>query len=374
MALNILDFTTIVQNQVAAIQGRAAGLVDLTIGSLLRAIVEANAGVVQWLQQLVVQLLVTVRASTATGSDLDSWMADYGFTRLAAVAATGDVTFARYTATNQAVIPVGTTVTTSDGTQQYLVVANTANSAYSATLAGYILAAGVSSITVPVQAVTAGSAGNATAGTISVISGGIQYVDTVSNAYAFTTGSDAETDAAFRSRFILWVASLSKSTKSAIGYAISSLQSGVNYSLTENTDINGNSQPGYFYAVVDDGSGDPTETFLATVASAVEAVRPFSVTYGVFGPVKLAANVSMALTVSSGIDRSVAVQLVQTALNTYLSELTLGETLPYTQLAAIAYGASDYITNVSSIKLNNDVLDLTPTPRQVIRPGTITVS
>lgn len=43
VSLNIKDFTTLVRDQVTAIQGRAAGLVDFTIGSLLRAITESNA-------------------------------------------------------------------------------------------------------------------------------------------------------------------------------------------------------------------------------------------------------------------------------------------------------------------------------------------
>ena len=95
MALNILDFATIVRNQVTAMQGRAAGLVDLTIGSLLRSVFEANAGVVQWIQQLIVNLLVTTRAATCSGSDLDSWMADYSYYRLSASQSVGIVTSSR---------------------------------------------------------------------------------------------------------------------------------------------------------------------------------------------------------------------------------------------------------------------------------------
>ncbi|MGC8165434.1 baseplate J/gp47 family protein, partial [Salmonella enterica] len=63
---------------------------------------------------------------------------------------------------------------------------------------------------------------------------------------------------------------------------------------------NGISQPGYFYAVVDDGSGNPSSTFLASVGTAVEATRPLSVTYGIFGPVQQTANVSMTITTATG--------------------------------------------------------------------------
>src|SRR5574340_1688790 len=101
------DFSTIVRTIVTAIQGGARTLVDLTVGSILRAVVEANAAVMLWLQGLILQLLATTRAATSSGADLDSWVADYGLTRLPAVAATGEGSFARYTATVRSGIPIG---------------------------------------------------------------------------------------------------------------------------------------------------------------------------------------------------------------------------------------------------------------------------
>lgn len=154
------------------------------------------------IQSLIVTLLTTIRAATCSGDALDTWFADFGFMREGATYSTGPVTFSRFTATYPAVIPVGSTVTTTDGTQSFLVLADTT---YSASLGGYVVAAGVASVTVTVQAVTAGSAGNVSAGSISVISGGIQYIDTVTNTNAFTNGSDAETDDNARARFRLWI-------------------------------------------------------------------------------------------------------------------------------------------------------------------------
>ncbi|WP_392336324.1 baseplate J/gp47 family protein [Pantoea stewartii] len=132
MNLNIKSFTTLVTDQVTAIQAKSALLVDLTIGSLLRAIVESNSGVILWLQQLIVNLLVITRAATCSGSDLDTWLADYGFTREPATYATGPVTFSRFTATNAALITIGSQVTTNDGTQTYNVILDTGNANYNA--------------------------------------------------------------------------------------------------------------------------------------------------------------------------------------------------------------------------------------------------
>lgn len=373
-SLNIKSFTDLVSDQVTAMQAKARGLVDLSIGSLLRALAESNAGIAQWIQQLIVTLLVTTRASTSSGADLDSWMADFGFLRLSAVQASGNVTFSRFTATNQALILVGVEVTTTDVTQAFTVIADTTNANYDPVSGGYVMSPGIAAISIPVMANTAGLAGNAQAGTITVISGSIQFVDTVTNPVTFSNGENAESDPAFRARFVLWIASLAKATKEAIGYAITSMQNGVTYTLTENYAYNGTPQPGYFYAVVDDGSGSPSSDFISSAYNAIDAVRGFTVTFGVFGPELVTANVSMVLTTDPSGNHTDIVSLVSVALQDFIAGLSLGQLLPFTQLATIAYGASPLVTNVSSVTLNGSTSDLAASAKQVIRAGTIMVS
>jgi len=372
--LNIKSFTTLVTDQVTAIQAKSVLLVDLTIGSLLRAIVESNSGVILWLQQLIVNLLVVTRAATCSGSDLDTWLADFGFTREAATYATGAVTFSRFTATNAALIPVGSQVTTNDGTQTYSIIADTNNAAYIASQSGYLVAAGLPSVVVPAQALTAGAAGNASSGTISTIVGSIPGIDTVNNANAFVNGADAESDDAARARFRLWIASLSKATLSAIEYAIASVQQGVSYKVVENQNYAGATQYGYFYAVVDDGSGAPSNAFLSSVYTAIDAVRGATITFNVFGPTVVTANIAMTITTDPSVTHSDIVALVNTAITNYIATLTLGQSLPLTKLSAVAYGASSYVTNVTNIAINGSSSDLAASVRQVVRAGTVVVS
>ena len=182
--LSTQDFTTLVRNMVTAVQAGANTLINLNVGSVLRAILEAVAGVILWLQGLIIYTLTLTRAATSVGSDLDSWMADYGLIRISAVAASGQVTFSRFTNTTQAIIPVGAVVQTADGSQSFTVIADTTNSAYNATLGGFVVAASVSSLAVTVTAVNAGSQGNVGAATITSISNAISGIDTVSNAAA----------------------------------------------------------------------------------------------------------------------------------------------------------------------------------------------
>jgi len=373
MALQTYSFSTLVSNIATAMQASATAALNFTAGSVLRAIAEATSGVVLWLQAIILQLLTVTRAATSTGSDLDSFVADFGLVRLAAVAATGQVTFSRFTATQQAVIPIGATVQSSDGAQDYTVTIDTGNSAYSATLGGYVLLANTASVTVPVQANIGGVGGNVLAATISVLTTPIPGVDTVTNASAFTNGLDAESDAALRTRFIAYIGSLSKGTKDAIGYAVTSVQQGITYTLTENYDYSGTYTPGYFYAVADDGTGFPSTPLLTNISNAIDATRGLTINFGVFAPIILTANVALTITTASGYTHSAVVAAVTSSLEAFLNGLPLGTSLPYTQIASIAYDVAG-VTNVTGVLLNSGTSDLIADNKHKILCGTVAVS
>lgn len=375
-SLNQWSLSTTISNMVASAQARAKVLLDFTVGSVNLAIIEAVAQVVIWLEGLILTLLAVTRAATSNGSDLDSWMADYGLTRLAATSSTGQVTFSRFTPTYQAVIPVGTVIQTADGTQQFTVVADTTQTAYSATLGGYVIAAGINSAVATVQAVNTGTQTNVLANTITTLTQAIQYVDTVTNAAGFTNAVDTETDTAFRARFVTYLNSLSKATKAAIGAAILGVQQGLVYTISENLNYAGATQIGHFSVIVDDGSGSPPSALITSVYNAVDAVRPFTSTFEVHGPTVVSATVTMTITTASGYTHSALVTTVQTALLNYINTLPLGTTLAYSRLAQIAYDASPGVTNVTAVTLNGGTADLTATAAQVIKAtaGSITVT
>ena len=368
------DFPTLVSDMATAIQGKAAALIDLTIGSVLRAVVEATSMVVVWLEGLILLLLQTTRAATSSGADLDSWMADFGLTRLPALAATGEVTFSRFTATSQATIAPGTPVTTSDGSLQFTVTTDTTNAAWNAAASAYLIPAGTSSITVPVQCATLGTAGNVIAGAISLLGSAIPYVDTVTNALAFTTGEAAETDTALRVRFVAYIANLSKATKAAIGFVVTSIQAGVTYVLVEGSDYNGSPDPGYFYVVVNDGTGHPSSAFLSQVYTAIDAVRAAGIRFGVYAPVAVTVNVSLAVSVASGYDPAATQAAVNIAITNYIAAMTIGQTLSYTRLVQVAYDASPGVTNVTGLAVNGGTSDIAVSQQQLVALGTLTVS
>lgn len=389
MSIPQKSFTQFVAQIVAAIQGAASVLVDLSTGSVLLAVVEAATALALWLQGLALQIAALTRFATSRGPDADSWGADFGFGRLAAFLASGQVTFSRFTATNQATIPAaiqtgtnpngtpiwsgGSLVQTADGTQQYQVIPDTTNGIYNSTLNAYVIPAATSSGVATVQSLDAAAAANVSAGAITIIAQAIPFVDTVTNAAGMAGGADAESDTAYIARFPQFIASLSRATKGAISFAIQSLGPAVNFTITENQALGGAFQPGYFFVIVDDGTGSPSGGFLTAVGNAVEAVRGETITYGVFAPTLVTANVVMVLTTASGFVHADAVTAVIAALTAQINALKIGASLPYTFVSSIAYEVPGVI-NVTGVTLNGGTSDLTATAVQIIKAGTISAT
>ena len=374
MQLSLQSFTSLVQNMAASVQSSATQLLDLTVGSALRAVLEANASIALWMQWLILLVLQTTRASTSIGADLDTWMADFSFVRLPASPASGTVTFARYTPTASARIQVGALVRTADGTQTFAVAASTGNPAFDPAQQAYTIAAGAPGLDVPVVAQVPGTGGNVLAGSISLLVTALQGIDTVGNPQVLTNGIDAESDSAARTRFQQFIDTRSRATPLAVGNAVDGVQQGLNYTLQENVDQTGAPRIGSFVVTVDDGSGAPSATLLASVRSAVDAVRPIGSVFVVQPPQVIAADLELTLQLSPGAVRAPVVGQIAAALAAYVSALPIGATLALTRIAQIAYAASAAVTNVTGLLANAQAADVAAGPSSVIKPGTVTVS
>ncbi len=374
MQLQLQNFSTMVSNAAAAVQAAASALIDLTVGSTLRAILEANAALGLWMQWLIVELLSTTRAATSNGADLDSFVADFSITRLPASQATGSVQFSRFTPTLAALIPLGTGLRSADGSLSFTVTQDSTNSAWSSAQNGYVLGAGIASVSVPIQAIVPGSAGNVQAGVITQLASAIPGIDTVINAAPLTAGLDAESDAALRSRFSAYLATRSRGTPLAIGNAVLSVRQGLDYTLQENMSPGGVSQIGCFVLTVDDGSGTPSSSLLASVANAVEATRPIGALYTIQPPTLLTANISLTVTTPANANHAIIVGNVANALTNAITALTIGVPLPWSRITQLAYAADPNVTNVTNVLLNGTTADLVPSASGLIRPGTIAVS
>lgn len=367
------DQATIVSNQVAAMQSQSKKPLDFTVGAVLLALVQAVAAITLWLQGMILQLLTLTRAATSVGPDLDSWYADFNFFRLIGTAATGNVIFSRFSNVGQALVPAGTIVQTADGSQPFTVTIDLTNGAWSVPLNAYVMGNSVTSVTVPVQAQNIGTGGNVLADTITSIAQSLPGVDTVANASAFTNGIATESDPAFQARFPLYLASLSKGSNPAVKGAIASVQQGLNYTITEEFDYNGAADDGFFYVVVDDGTGSPSTQLKTNVQIAIGNTRACGIRYAVFGPLVTTVNVSMNIHVSSAFNQSIVVGQVGTALANFLNAMVLQQSLPYTAVAGVAYGVAG-VLNVTSVLVNSGTSDITIDAQHLIKAGTVTVN
>ncbi len=374
MQLSLQNFASLVQTMAAGVQAASRQLIDLTAGSVLRAVLEANASVALWMQWLILQVLQTTRAATSSAGDLDSWMADFTVTRLPSTSASGVVTFSRFTALAAALVPVGALVRTADGTQTFVVVPSSGNPAYSPPRNGYVLALGVAALDVPVQAQTAGSAGNVLPGSVTLLATAMPGIDAVFNPAPFQNGVDPESDDAFRNRFTNYLDSRSRATPLAIGYAIKSIQQGLQYTILENSDASGSWRPGSFVVTVDDGSGTPSTSLLATAANAVESVRPVGVIYTIQPPVIVSVTISAALTVASSVQKSIVAANVSSAITAFVDTLPIGAPLPVTRISQVAYAADPAVVNVSQVLINGASADVIPSATSVVKVSLVTVS
>jgi uncharacterized phage protein gp47/JayE len=366
-------FSQLIEDMGAALQSSASSLIDVSVGSVVRAIFEANASVILWLQWLIVQVLQSTRALTSNGPDLDSWMLDFGLARLPAVPSTGIVTFSRFATNLPAVIPMGTLVKTADGSTSFSVVDDQTISIWQSDLSAYILPVGVAAADVPVICRNGGTVGNVLAGTIIVVAASLPGIDQVNNANPLSNGADAESDQAFRSRFQSYLASRSRATLMAVRNAIANVRQGLNATIEENTAADGTTEIGSFLVIVDDGTGYPSSDLLLNVATAVDSVRPIGTRFAVVPPQVLIVNVAMAAELSSVATASLSISSIQNYVGTYLNSLPIGGCASITRVAQNAYLAGPSIANVAGIQLNGSSSDIVPPPRTVIKSGQITV-
>lgn len=378
MNLGFQTIQSLVAGAAAYIQGKCSQLLDLGVGSPLRAVLEANASQISWQQVNILNVAEAMRLTTATGADVDSFVQDFQVFREPPSAAVGVVTVSRFSPLASATVLVGGTVRTTDGSQTFSVTADGANPNWSSTAGaqgGYVLQAGVYSIEIPVMATAAGASGNVGAGTITLLGDATVGVDQVTNAAPFTGGLDAESDDALKARFQLYIASLERATVTAVQSAIANTQQGLTALIRENVDEVGAFRPGHFVVTLDDGSGHPSDNLKSRVYASIDAVRPLCSTFSVQSPAVVAVNIGLTLTVGPGAYKPELLAPVQARIAHYVNLLTVGSSLSVTRIASLAYSVDPTnIVNVSGVTINGYPSDYTPPIAGVVKVAAITVS
>jgi len=384
MPLPLQSFQDLVDNQAAAILSSSTDLVDFQDGSVLKAIIESNAGNSIWIQALISSLLAAARLQTSSGNEVDTFINAYGNTRKPASQATGSVTFSRTITTSISYIPASTTLVSASSLKNvvFTTYIDTTNPAYDPTTNSYLINTGISSVTVPVQCNTAGTIGNVLAGQIDTINSALVNVNSVTNGSDFTNGANIASDAQAIAGFPLYLAGLSKATYSAIASAVANVAGVTRYTIVENQNESGATQLGYFYVVIDNGLGTIPDNVKANVQNAVSSTRGLAIQWNVD---KATANLCSGLTATVYVpagtttaqQNQITANLKQNVQN-FLATLPIGGTWYFSRVFQLIYDASPLILDVigDSVLLNGDTIDFESTSLQVptINPSTIVLT
>lgn len=201
----IKNFNSIVASMINNVTGGSDELTDFNTGSVVRTILEAAAAEIdQYYQALLKGFYEAVPVAIYKS---------FSFSRLPAVGASGYVTFTRESGyVGEITIPTGTRVTIPGESFNYAVVS------------GVVMEAGVNTVDALVLAAVTGSSTNCLAGSITSITDSIDGIASVTNAAAFTNGSDEETDGERKLRFQKWLNTLARSTRESIEYGASTVK------------------------------------------------------------------------------------------------------------------------------------------------------
>lgn len=373
MTFSLRSFSSFVSTSVATAQASCSSLLDMGVGTPGRALMEAVAGVALWLQYLIAQVLARTRLSTSVGEDCDSFVNDFGMTRLQGVAATGIVTMKCFSTLQSAVIRPGTMVRTVSAVT-FGVVADVGHPQWSAGVGGYVRQAGMAAIDVPVQAVVAGRSGNVEAGAISLMGTAVAGIDAVSNDLSFTNGADTENDAQLRLRFPLWLGAKATACRNAIESAIYGVQSNLKTSLMDGVMPDGCVRNGYFTAVVDDGSGNISGNLMEKIYDAIDGQRALGVAFSVQRPLALTVNVGMRVTIAAGVDPQVARTALVRVIQQDVLSTAMGAGYAYSRLSYLAYVAAGVdVLSVNDVLLNGTQSDIGANSGQTLVVGQISL-
>lgn len=342
-------------------------LSDRNPGSVLRTLAESFAREYAVLSRQLEQVYDGAFIDTAEGRDLDQLVTLVGISRRTSLFAIGEVVFSRSTpAPGDIAIEIGTLISTSD------VPGVTVATAESRTLR-----TGTLSVSVPIAATVAGSAGITGAGTLTVIHRPILGISRVSNPEPTSFRGETETDLALRRRARLALQTAGRSTTGAIVGALATVEGIRDYDVHVVEDHIG--FPGVVKVTV---AAELDEAHTRQAIERIEQARPAGVRVlhnlvappppesdpgpgggaspgppatpvladAVFSPVAVAASVTPTSGSLRAEEREALVREVELVIETFVDTRGVGEPIVYNQLVAgimAVAGVQDVILDVT---------------------------
>jgi len=231
----------ILRDLAARMVARSA-LTDISEGSVLYDLLATFAEQVAEADVRLSQIRAQFSLEGASGADLDERAAELGFTRLPAARATGTLTISRASGAGSFTLSAGALFGRVDSSVTY------------ATTQAVTMGAGVVSASVPVRASVAGSVGNASTRSVSVVLSA-EGVSAVLQGSPISNGADAESDEGLRGRASRYLNSLARCQPSALEYAALSFTASDGTRASTVTCYEDPVRLGRVELLVDDGSG-----------------------------------------------------------------------------------------------------------------------
>ena len=244
---------------------------------------------------------------TAAGANLDRVIAVLNIDRNPATRARGTVIFSRTVPGPGLVIPAGVQVSTPDGITF-------------STIAPAVLPAEALSVEVEVLADLPGAAGNVAAARISTIVSPVAGIETVTNPAAMTGGSDTESDATLRARAKAY-APTARGTVEALESALQDIDGVTAVGIEEDFET--------CSVVCTVAGGDD-----AVIAVTIGQTRPAGVLVDWQRPSYIPIAVTCTLRKSAGSTEEQVKTSVTQAINAYINDLLLGETVDYSDVVS----------------------------------------
>ncbi len=354
----------------AALASTAPEITDLTEGSVARALINAFSGMAVELQQVALAL-------TRTGI-LNGVFLNFERTRRPAVPATGSVTISRTSTGSSLTVPQGSVFGVPGSTKTY------------ESIAGAVLAVGISSAQIAVRSQLEGTAGRTGKNTITQVVSNLAQSVTCTNDRAILNGSDEETDAERKAALREQIAGLSKGTKSSLEYAAKQVMllddTGKPIETVQTAKVRepflDDSPPGLLGLVqvyIDNGSGAASAALIELVRKTLRGYTDESGTHKgwvatsidleVKPVVGQAVDVIVYLTVDDGYDVLEVRGKVEAAYGALLSGLGVFETLYISDLTA----AAKSIPGVLDVRVQEPQANVVPSSISRILPGVVSI-
>lgn len=339
---------------------------DFTPGSVAYTVLAAVAAGEDVIGKQYYDAVLQADILTATGTNLDNRVANWGVTRKPAIAANKAFNFNKIVpATNTLTIPAGTLITT-------MPAADGSTIQFTTDQAG-MLTVGQNTVAISATCKVPGPgiAGNLAANTPLLIGSALPGIDSVTLSDAITNGIDKESDNALRARCLSVIQNPQGGGTQADykNWALSVTGVKTAHVLPLNRG------PGTIDIVITGPGGVPDAALIAAVQAEIDSRKPLNVDVLVIPPDAVTINSTIIITLEPGFTIEGVMPSIDTAVANYIYSVPTGGTVYNTSMAAAIISIQGILDcaitlSVSGVTNTNIVLG----SEQIAISGTISVS